>query len=465
MRMTAFLYSLLPPLAQDVLVSVAGVRRRRLRFSPHFDARLRFLTESDGWPMSDLAAYQEEQLRLLVEHAYSHVPYYRRAFDELRLRPSDIRTVEDLRKLPVLEKETVRAQAKDFVSRAFRKRSLIAGHTSGTTGAGLRLLYERRAVAEEFAAIWRLRRRLGLGLSDPFAVFRGLSVVPVRRGRPPFWRRNLSMNQILFSQYHTRPENLPSYAEELERCGTVYYEGYPSFMSLLADHLVQSGTTLSRPPRAALTSSETLFDFQRRTIERGFGTRVHDRYGNAELCCSMIECERGRLHLDMEFGIAELDVKESGDGWETGDLICTGFANYAMPFLRYRTGDVATRMTRACECGRERTAFFRVDGRVEDYVVTPSGVRVGRMDHVFKDLTNVREAQIVQDEPGAIRVRVVRRSTYGTRDENKLREELQSRLGEEMGIEVEYADEIEREPNGKFRLVKSSLIGGRLREP
>jgi phenylacetate-CoA ligase len=457
LRLAEAIYGVLPPLAQDAAASAWGLAKRRTRFSPHFRRTLDSLMESDRWPLCDLEALQDERLRELAAHAFEHVRYYHRLFRSLRLCPEDIRSRGDLRKLPMLEKETVRASPRDFTSRAFARGELTRGHTSGTTGSGLALLYEPRAQAEEFACVWRLRRRLGLDLHDPSAVFRGLSVVPQGRLKPPFWRRNWASGQVLLSQYHLSPETAPDYLEALGEFGAAYFEGYPSFMYLLASHCLERGRAILPRPRAAFTSSETLFPHQRRVIEEGFGTRVHDRYGNAEFSCSMVECERGRLHLDIEFGIAELDVHERGEGWERGELVCTGFANRAMPLLRYRTGDIATRLTAPCPCGRERPAFARVDGRIEDYVVTASGVRVGRLDHVFKDMTRVREAQIVQERPGEVTVRVVRGTSYSPRDERRLERELRARLGAETAVEIQHVARIPRERSGKLRLVKSSL--------
>jgi phenylacetate-CoA ligase len=212
--------------------------------------------------------------------------------------------------------------------------------------------------------------------------------------------------------------------------------------------------------RACFTSSESLLAFQREEIERAFGARVFDRYGVSEFCVSMTECAERRLHVDMEFGIVEVEATEETDEWVRGPLLVTGFANEATPLLRYRVGDVGTRSKHPCPCGRAGDVFLDVDGRIEDYVQTPDGRLIGRLDHVFKEQLDVAEAQVLQETSAAIEVLVVRRATYDAASERALLKEFRSRLGEDIAIALRYVDAIPREHNGKLRAVKSAV--GRL---
>ena len=205
------------------------------------------------------------------------------------------------------------------------------------------------------------------------------------------------------------------------------------------------------------TSSESLLAFQRETIEAGFGAPVRDRYGVSEFCVSMVGCEANRLHVDMEFGIVEVEVEEETEEWERGPLLVTGFAQEATPRFRYRIGDVGTRSKHPCPCGRPGEVFLGVDGRIEDYVATPDGRLVGRMDHVFKDQHEVAEAQILQADAGSIEVRIVPRGPWREETERGVTKELRSRLGEEIEIRIRVVEAIAREPNGKFRAVKSAV--------
>jgi phenylacetate-CoA ligase len=89
--------------------------------------------------------------------------------------------------------------------------------------------------------------------------------------------------------------------------------------------------------------------------------------------------------------------------------------------------------------------------------VTPEGARIARLDYLFKDALNVKEAQIVQERLGEIAIRLVRRSAYGTKDEMEIRRDIRSWLSPLLEVRFEYVAEIPREPNGKFRAVLSRL--------
>ena len=128
-----------------------------------------------------------------------------------------------------------------------------------------------------------------------------------------------------------------------------------------------------------------------------------------------------------------------------------------MPLLRYRIGDVGTKAKQPCPCGRAGETFLSVDGRLEDYVATPDGRLVGRMDHVFKEQLAVAEAQILQTDASSIEVLIVPRAGWSEAGKRSITKELRSRLGEEIDVRIELVNAIAREPNGKVRAVKSAV--------
>ena len=93
-----------------------------------------------------------------------------------------------------------------------------------------------------------------------------------------------------------------------------------------------------------------------------------------------------------------------------------------------------------------------------DYIVTPEGRMVGRLDHIFKDSVNVSEAQICQDKRDEVVLKIVKKERYTERDEKIITREARTRLGNDIGIRFEYVDAIPRAPNGKFRFIQSSMF-------
>ena len=454
------LYAAMPIPIQNLACTWAGFRRARSRFTPHFHRRLREWEESGRSSNERLLEIQQERLVTLVSRARRFVPHYSRLFlSEPQLDSNPSRGIDTiLAGFPVLEKADYRNAPESFIASDIPDEKLIKGKTSGTTGSALPLWYTPEALAEEYAAVWRLRKHAGVDLYSPHFSFGGQLLVPMAQKSPPFWRKNAWTDQTLFSLYHMTKANLPHYIDALHRLPALYVQGYPSSLHLLGRALLDAGRPLPAGKlRAIFTSSESLLAFHRDTIERAFAAPIHDRYGTSEFAVSMTGCREGRLHVDMEFGIVEIEIEEETDDSVRGSLLVTGFANDATPFIRYRIGDVGTRSKHACPCGRPGDVFLDVDGRIEDYVVTPDGRWIGRLDHIFKEQLAVAEAQILQEESDRIEVRIVPRAGFDARAEQELMKEIRSRLGDAIRIDLVRVDEIPREANGKFRAVKSKV--------
>ena len=453
-------YERLPVRLQNLVCSAYGRREVRERFGKEFRQRLDALSESEWWGASDIAAYQDERLRELVRHAYETVPYYRDRMRDLRLTPNDIRSRGDLEKLPILTKEDVRANYERMVSTSAPKRDVVLRHTSGTTGKSLHFYYTRSATAYQWAVWWRHRRRFGVEWGAPHANFTGKRVVPIHQEKPPYWRWNAPMHQALLNMQHLTPAKIADVVAFLDANIFVYYSGYPSVIHAMVASALEMGLRLAQPPRFVFTGAENVLEYQRRDIVALTGATLSDQYGFSEGCGNASQCPALVYHEDFEFGIVEsVEPRSAGDGRTRGRIVCTGFASPDTPLIRYDVGDVGIweDAGRKCSCGRESTMLTAVEGRRDDYVVTPEGGRIMRFDYLFKDMHHVREAQIVQREAGAIVLRIVRRNAYSQRDELVLRNEIRRWISPTLGVSFEYVNEIPRASGEKFRAVVSEL--------
>jgi len=454
-------YDALPVFVQNLACTWAGWRRARTRFTPSFFETLASWEKSVVGPLERLHEIQRDRLDRLVMHAREQVPFYR----DLPPCSDHKDPAEAIRRtlsgIPPLDKATYRDRYREFLARDVSPSRLIRVSTSGTTGSALPLWLTPERVAEGYAAVWRQRRACGLQVDDPQMTFAGQMIVPLRQRKPPFWRWNAYGRQTLFSVYHISTRNLPAYVDAIHRTPARYVQGYPSALHLVGRALIDAGRPLG-PGRitAVFSSSESLLAFQREAIEEGFGAPVRDHYAATEQVVSMTACAQNRLHVDMEFCIVEVEVQEETDEYVRGPLLVTGLGNDAAPMFRYRIGDVGTRSKSPCPCGRPGDNYLEIDGRVEDYVVTPDGRMVGRLDHIFKEQYDVAEAQIVQGTKEAVTVYVTPRATYSGESQKRLLAEIRSRLGDEIRVDVRLTDAIPRESNGKFRAVKSSIGRG-----
>jgi len=451
-----WIYDRAPTSVRTLIASAYGVQQRRRRFGAAFGRHCELLSRSQYWDTEQLTVFQQERLRAFLREALPHTPYYAERAPYVEAARSG-----SLDGVPRLAKRTVRDATSAFVSRRAPDLRPQTVHTSGTTGQSLIFpvsgdCFQREYAFREIHYGWG-----GLSLLDRqrFAFCGGHPVASPEQRKPPFWVRDIASDPLFMSSYHLTPDNLPAYVRALEAFQPVMIGGYPSSVYLLALAYRRHGQA-ALAPRAVYTYAETLLDFQVEAIEQAFGCRVFNWYGNTEMCANIVACEAGSLHMKLEHSFVEVLSNDDRPcaGGETGRLVCTGFGNPAFPLVRYDIGDTVELATQShCECERGGVLVSRVSGRREDYVVTPDGRLVGRLDHIFKDSRNVIEAQVVQERVEDVVLRIVADAAYGPEDEAALLREARLRLGPAVGIEVERVDAIARGRNGKFRFIVSKL--------
>ena len=453
------LYHQMPAWMRDVAASARGWQLERWRYGAETERLVEEALERESWTAERWKEWQEERLARLLDRAARQVPYYRAMWAERRVR-GDAGGWERLENWPVLDKEQVRRQPEAFLAEDCDPGRMLETHTSGTSGTPLKLWQSRRTLREWYALFEaRWRRWHGVSRRDRWAMLGGQLVTPVEQRKPPFWVHNWPMRQLYLSSYHLSPEFAPFYVEELRRFRPAYLWGYSSALYTLAQECRRLGVKDLRY-RVVLTNAEPLFGFQREAMEEAFDAPVRETYGMSEMAAAAGECEEGRLHWFPDAGVAEVVETDSSGA---GDLVATGLINADMPLIRYRVGDRVRAAPEGalCECGRGLPLLERIEGRLDDVIVTPDGRRVGRMDPVFKADLSIREAQIVQEELDLVRVRVVPGAEFGARQEEELKRRVRLRLGEGVRVEVERVKEIERTANGKFRAVVSKVSSGR----
>ncbi len=432
------LYDSLPVWMQSLGVNLLSVRGFRQKYGRVFREQLTLLEQNEHKSLDELLHQQDRAVRRLLAYATRHVPYYR----DLQL-PADC-----IENWPILDKGTVAAAPDKFLSDEFDARSLMSLHTSGTTGTPLQVRFTEAYHQTEMAFRWRHKAWAGVPFLSTSAYISGHPIVPIDQSHPPFWRTDWIEKRLLCSSYHLAPRNLPSYIEALAEFSPDFVHGYPSSLYVVAQFMLAAAGPPIRP-KAVFSASETLLEFQRSAIERAFGARLHNWYGNTEMTCNIIECAAGNLHYRTDYGLLEVLAD--------GTMVCTGLNNFAMPLIRYRVGDKVAMGKGGCPCGRSFPLISRIDGRIEDYVRTPDGRFVGRLDHIFKDTQYVREAQIVQEHLDEIILRIVPSEGYNSQQEQVILAEIRQRLSSGMRIRFEYVDSIERTAGGKFRFIVSKL--------
>ena len=443
------IYNKLPAWCQTMAVSLEGFRIQKRRYDALFEERYQEFLSRNDWTYGQKCAYRDQQLRKMVKHCYENVPYYRNLFDSLNIDYRDIKSLEDLQILPILDKQTVREHFDEFFADGYDRAALIEQHTSGSTGTGFSFYQNREAHADVWAHVWRGNRNIGLSRDMWCAYFGGRSIVPPKKKTGSCHRINYPGKQIMFSIYHMNDRNFAQWVNVLNRHQPPWIQGYPSALVPFAAYLERTGQRLHYTPKVITLSSENVSWEQEAFLERIFGVYPMQNYAQCEAVATFRQRLDRRIFVDEDFAAVELvPVDDSG----LCRIVGTTLSNYAMPFLRYDTKDLAT--WRETEEGRE---ILSLDGRDEDDIRLRDGGSIRRLSRVFQDQLHITEAQIIQKSLDEVEFHVVKSPDYAPEDEQRLRDTIGGYLTGRIGWQIVYVQQLRRNQNGKVKFIISEL--------
>lgn len=443
-----------PITLQNLAFSGYGLYLYNQRCRNGFSKNLEWLREAEWWSASKIEQFQERKFVEIVRHAYATVPFYRNLYDLYGVDIDRIKSLSDIHKLPTIEKSDIKNNLEGLISEQYSGRRLIRQLTSGTTGTPLTVSLTKYALNFQWAIWWRHKSRFGLFPGDRHLAFGARVPVGVNQLKPPFWRKDFVNNRDYLSTYHISRRNAYVIADYLNSNEFSFYTGYPSAIFDLACLLQERGLKITSRPNWIVSGSDSSLPQHEGLINRVFGAPVTEQYGMTEFAGNISKCEKGNFHVDFECGFVEVEERNAV---EDGALLLTGWGNPAMPFIRYRIGDLGVPLGRSCGCGRQSLCFSHIRGRLEDYVLTPDGRRVTGMNQVFEYATNAIEMQVYQQQRDSIEVRVVPGPQFGEHDKDSFKREFRRRAGSEIAIEFRIVSSIERSQSGKVKAVISDI--------
>lgn len=452
-------YSLLPVSIQNWLVGIYSFKLECERGGKEFEKILDFLQTTNGWDKEHIRAYKEEHVFRIIEQAYYHTPYYKQKFDSVGLTPSSFTCLNDLAKFPILTKEEVRSNLKGLIADNVRKRDRVHYHTSGTSGKALDFYNSKYNLRYYWAVCARYCMRFGIEPHSRSINFTGKMVVPINQKKPPYWRYKKVQNQYMLTMQHITREKVPAMVDFINSDDFKTIVGYPSICYSFASFVNELGLKIKNVPLYYFSGAEKVYDYQIEAIEKAFpGIRIIEHYGFSENAGAASKCACGSYHEDFELGHFELKDSVTDGDYSTGVLLSTGFHNFAMPFIRYEVGDTLTFDNRSCKCGLQSQVIHEINGRNEDYVITPEGTHIMRFDYIFKDTSSIRECQVIQRQLGEVVIRIVCRDNYNASvTEKHLRDNIHTMISPTIKVVFEYIDEIPRTKAGKFKAVVSEI--------
>jgi phenylacetate-CoA ligase len=292
--------------------------------------------------------YQFAELRRILRHAYERMSGYRAAFLLRGVSPESLQKVEDLRKFPFSEKETIRDYLEDF-SVAVDGRTYVT--TEEITGIPFGLFRDPEAFPKELASKAHQYERVGWLEGERQLVFRG---VPI--DSPDHMLFVPDFSELRCSSYHLTPELMETYRQCTIEYRPEWIRCYPSPGDIFARWLKDTGQSFPSI-KGIFGASENLYEFQKKLISEVFHARAFSHYGHYELAVLVGFCEHNdNYHVLPQYGFTMLldaDDQPVTQPGQMGEIVATSFLMMATPIIRYRTRDYAIYEGRGCpDCRR-----------------------------------------------------------------------------------------------------------------
>jgi len=416
------------------------------------------ISESQWWPKDKLDDFQFRLLEELLIHCKNNVPYYTELFQSIGFDPEKSFQLEDLQRIPILNKETIRSNYERLKAKNFNEYIPRTKQSGGSTGRPLNYIVDFRShsyLAANNMWVWNAGSDYALG--DRFITVAHGSLLPRNntfKNRIYF----LLQNSLLITSYHLNDRRLRKAIRRINRSSALFLYGYSSTIFMIARFAKAKNYPIKSSIRAICSTSDMLYPNQRALIEEVFGVTVYDSYGCPEGGIISFECDRhDGYHLNQDSAFVEID---SPDDKGFGKIISTPLYNYAFPMLRYDTGDVGKISEEVCSCGRSLPKISELGGRIRDFVILNDGRYIhGAFFNHFKPFYSndwIDEYQIIQKDYDRLVIKISTRREPTDEDKNIIIKELQKGLLPDLKIEFDLGG-VEYTSGGKFRLIISEV--------
>jgi phenylacetate-CoA ligase len=435
------------------------IYQMKLTREERYDTYINLLEKTQWWSYPELEKLQLTRLKKLLQHANENVPFYHKMFKKLNFKPEYVRSVNDLNTLPILTKEIVNKNFNELYARNYPNEDFILSSTGGSTAAPMKFYIDRKWEACNMAAAYRSWSWAGYNLGDKMAY---VWSAPQDLRDSSNKIQNYFLKTIWLDAFNLTDENMNKYIKTLTRFKPKIINTYASVIFTFSEYIKKMGIDTIKP-KAILTTSDMLYDYKRRSIEKAFNCEVFDYYSGRDTTLQAAECrEHFGYHLSIENAVVEfMKENEHVAPGEIGNLIITDLCNYAMPFIRYEIGDLGAPSDDRCPCGRNLPIMKSLKGRTYDYILTSDGrLLAGIFFHhilVHYEIQGIKEFQIVQKTKDKIIVFIVKNEKENTEDINRFISLIKENVGEKVEVELKYVSLIKRTPTGKLMHVISNV--------
>lgn len=447
--------------ARRITESYIRAPRRRME-AEEAQRVLEMLNKMNDGCFRDTICYRNYKLAQMLQYAGAHCSYYKDVFRHVGFDPNSL---DGFDKLPLLDKASIRGHRNELISDEIESMDFYTMNTGGSTGEPLEFLVSRiagqiDAVHQEF--VYRLTMQYQPG--DMIVAFDGSSVPAKSLDAHKYWvvtsGQDIPYGRLSYSSLYLREETIPYYVRHIMDTKPSILRGYPSFINDIAEYVLENGISIPFQVKGVQLTAENAHDWQIDNIRKAFNTEVFLQYGHSEVCVYGYTFDNTyEYNCSPFYGFTE--VLDGGgmhvNSGDVGEVVVTGFYNFAMPFIRYRTGDLA--LFKGNVDGIVRIG--KIVGRTQDCIFTERREKVALTALIFgqhyRAFRNIQKWQLQQEIPGKVKVRIIKEKGFSAEDEIEIRAKFKDICG--VDTEFEYVNFIPLSSRGKFRFLVQNVPG------
>lgn len=446
----------LSPKQKDFLKRVASIILFNCRQSRTYRQWLRFLDESEYWPLEKIQQWQLQQVKRIVEYAYNNTEGYKQLYREANANPADIRTLEDIERLPFVTKELLRDNIELF---SVKSKSRIYSTTGGSTGIPFGFYSAIKNICIENAFMHKGWSCIGWKPGLVTAVLRGGFVGTANK---PF-KYDVYHRELSLSSYHLTEKTIDIYLSAIEKYRPKVLAVYPSSMNMLCD-ILKDKEIKSPSCDFMLLGSENVYEGHIEKFRETFpDTKIFAWYGQSERVVLAPWCEHSEnYHVWPFYGYTEI-LGETNERIKTGaegEIVGTSFHNHITPFIRYRTMDTAVKGENFCpSCKRSFVILNKILGRRHEVIVTSTGryismTAINMHDSIFD---NLKQFQFFQQEKGRVVFKYIPKTSFSCGDITVIESGLMKKFGGDVELTLKEVMEIPRTKAGKYKWLEQKI--------
>ena len=400
------------------------------------------LEKRENQSIEKINRYQFEKLKDVLIHSYNNVPYYHDLFDQVSFNPHKFSDFGQMSDIPFLTREIVRDNFDRLRSRKKIKNGYYAGTTGGSSGIPLKLLLDYDSIGRESAFIYHYRKKLGYKLDGKLVTFRQASEFSSR-----LWEYNPMHNEIVFLPMKISRLTINEYAKKINEFQPDYLNGYLSSIWYFAKLLDEFKIKLNINIKGIFLTSENLDPRQREFIENFFGVKSMTFYGHSERCVMAEEVDPAKYKFDPHYGYAELILSEAN----RYSIVGTGFLNYTMPFIRYRTDDSCSPLEKHYVIEGKRSSTLGLVGINDEFLPSTA---FDLENPVFRHILTY---QLIQEEKGKADLLLIPGSNFKKAELEHIKNEINKATKGIIVIDVKLVDNLVLSNRGKFQMYVSKV--------